>query len=229
MTPRRTLLAAAAAALALLAPLAAEAAPLVVRSAGPSAKSYPPGRSLADNASLALQAGDVVIVLVANATRTLRGPGTFSLAGPVRTLAANSFSARGRFGAMRTGDLPASPSVWHVDVSQSGKVCVADPAKVELWRPESAEKVTLSIAPAGGAARSVEWSEGKASLAWPAGVALSEGAEYEVTWTGAPEPTRLSFAKVGALADDRAAIAKALIEKGCQTQLDYLIDTTPGE
>ena len=36
---------------------------VVVRSAGPSAKSYPPGKALPDNAKIALQPGDSVTVV----------------------------------------------------------------------------------------------------------------------------------------------------------------------
>ena len=68
----------AAAAAILAAP--AVAAPLVVRSAGPSAKAYPPGRAVGENAPLILKAGDVVTVLAASGARTLRGPGSFRIA-----------------------------------------------------------------------------------------------------------------------------------------------------
>src|ERR1044072_4364883 len=65
---------------ALLAAGAASAAAnvLVVRSAGPSARPYPAGRSLADNARITLQAGDSLVILGPTGTRTFRGPGTFS-------------------------------------------------------------------------------------------------------------------------------------------------------
>ena len=69
---------AAIAALLAATATAAAANVLVVRSSGPSAKSYPAGRSLPDNARINLAQGDMVIVLTGGGTRTFRGPGTFS-------------------------------------------------------------------------------------------------------------------------------------------------------
>ena len=199
---------------------------LVLRSAGPSASSYPPGRSVADSAPITLKAGDVVTVLVANATRVLRGPGAFKL-GAATKAAAAAFNARGRFGAMRAGEIPSSPSLWHVDVSQSGTVCVAPDLGVKLWRPEKDEPVTLAIGGPAGATGTVQWAGGTDELAWPASVPIADGAEYRLTWTGNDDATRLKFARLSTLPDDPAALAAALIARGCQSQLDLFIDNTP--
>src|SRR4051812_44909148 len=50
---------------------------LVLRADGPSAKSFPPGRRLPDNAALVLKASDQLVVLDSRGTRTIRGPGKF--------------------------------------------------------------------------------------------------------------------------------------------------------
>ncbi|MDQ4088435.1 MAG: hypothetical protein M3177_10575, partial [Pseudomonadota bacterium] len=68
----------AVAALLVAGAASAAANVLVVRSSGPSTKSYPPGRSLPDNARIQLQAGDTVVLLSSAGTRTFRGPGSFS-------------------------------------------------------------------------------------------------------------------------------------------------------
>src|SRR4051812_47496850 len=68
----------AIAALLAAAAMPAAATVLIVRSTGPSAAAYAPGRTLPDNARLTLRAGDAVIVLGAGGTRTFRGPGVFS-------------------------------------------------------------------------------------------------------------------------------------------------------
>ena len=81
------------------APSVAIAKAVVVRSLGPSAKSYPPGKSLPDTAKILLQQGDSVTVVGGNSARTLRGPGTFPAAGGAQELAMAA-SRRGRFGAM---------------------------------------------------------------------------------------------------------------------------------
>ncbi|MET1110710.1 MAG: hypothetical protein ABWX67_04195, partial [Allosphingosinicella sp.] len=122
---------AAAATAMLAAPAALMATPLVVRSAGPSAKAYPPGRAVGENTPVVLKAGDVVTVLAPSGARTLRGPGTFKVAGGG---GAPAFNARARFSAMRGPDVPPSPGLWDVDVSRSGNVCLADPSQVILWR-----------------------------------------------------------------------------------------------
>ena len=221
------LIAAALSAAAL--PGAAEAAALVVRSSGPSAKNYPAGKSLPDKAVIVLQQGDVVTILSAASTKTLRGPGTFTLAAPAQRFAAASFNPRGRFGAMRAGEIPSSPSLWHVDVSQSGTFCVAGGQKVELWRPESSEAAMLSLAAPGGAEQKVEWAAGQDTLAWPSAVPFQPGGEYKLNLAGSSDISRLSFADIGSLPEDPGGMAKAFIDKGCQTQLDLFLENTPSE
>ena len=80
MNSRMPLLAvmAAGACIALSGPAFSKA--LVVRSAGPSAKTYPPGKALPDSAKISLQPGDSLTVLGPGSKRTLRGPGTFATA-----------------------------------------------------------------------------------------------------------------------------------------------------
>ena len=117
----------AVAMLALAGSSASAASVLVVRAAGPSAKAYPAGKVLPDSARIALKSGDSIFLLNANSTRTLRGPGTFTVASA--TSAAAIAGRRSRFGATRTGELPRNPSPWNVDVTQSGRICVADAAK----------------------------------------------------------------------------------------------------
>lgn len=222
---KKSVLAFTAAAL-LAAPAAANV--LVVRSSGPSAKSYPPGHSLPDNAQVTLRPGDVLIVLGGQATRTLRGPGTFPVAaaGATKIAMANA-SRRGRFSAMRAGEVPPVPSVWHLDVSQSGKVCVADPGKVQLWRADPSEKVSLTLTPAGGSAQTVEWPAGKDVLDWPKALPVAADASYELSWSGSADKSKLVFATVGAAPQDEQGLAGALIAKGCQNQLDALLESVP--
>jgi hypothetical protein len=56
---------------------AAVASVVVVRSLGPSAKAYPPGKTLPESASISLKGGDVVTLLGPSSAKTLRGPGNF--------------------------------------------------------------------------------------------------------------------------------------------------------
>ncbi len=205
-------------------PAPAAAAPLVLRAIGPSATTYKQGRMLPDNASLSLQSGDVLTVLVATGKRILRGPGTFSLGGGAQL--ASAFNPRGRFGALRSGEVATVPSLWDVDVSQSGTFCLAGPAKVTLWRPESTTGGTLAIKAADGKAQSIEWKAGAATLVWPEQLPITEGKDYQFAWS-AGDTTQLKFVRLATVPDDLSVLAKALIDHGCQSQLDLLINSTP--
>jgi hypothetical protein len=221
---KKTIIAIAAAAL-LSVPAAANV--LVVRSSGPSAKSIRPGQSFADNAQVTLRPGDVVTVLGGKATRTLRGPGTFQVsAGPAKVAMASA-SRRGRFSAMRAGEMPPVPSIWHLDVTQSGKVCVADTARVQLWRGDANEAMRVTLASTGGAERTVDWAAGQDVLDWPKDLPVTSGAAYEVRVSGSVDTSRLVFASVGQAPQDEAGLAGALIAQGCQNQLDALLETVP--
>lgn len=217
----------AAAAVALLAaPAALAAAPLVVRSAGPSAKSYPPGRAVGENVPVVLKAGDVVTVLAPSGARTLRGPGTFKVAGGGT---APAFNARSRFSAMRGDGVPPSPGLWDVDVSRGGNVCLSNPGQVVLWHPAPAADSTLQVIPAGGAGQPVAWPAGRLVQRWPQQLPIADGSEYSLKWAGSGEPTRLRFKTLAAVGDDPTILAKALIDKGCQAQLDLLLKAAPEE
>ena len=217
---------AAAAAALLAAPVALMATPLVVRSAGPSAKSYPPGRAVGENTPVILKAGDVVTVLAPSGARTLRGPGTFKVAGGGT---APAFNARSRFSAMRGPDVPPSPGLWDVDVSKGGNVCLVDAGQVILWRPAAAADATLQVIPAGGAGQPVAWPAGRLVQRWPQQLPIADGAEYSLRWADSGEPTRLKFRTLAALGDDPTILAKALIDNGCEAQLELLLKAAPQE
>lgn len=211
---------------------AASANVLVVRSSGPSAGSYPAGRSLADNARITLRGGDTLVVLDARGTRTFRGPGTFS---PSTAAAAGQRTAqagdrRARIGAVRSaGILPATPTtIWQVDVSQSGTVCLANTSDVTLWRPDASQTASLAISGPRGAARTVEWPAGRTTLAWPSDLPIASG-EYQLAQQGVAVPTRISFRPLNAAPSDMQGVAEALIRNGCQEQLDLLVDSAPSE
>ncbi|HEX9946395.1 MAG TPA: hypothetical protein VGA98_02540 [Allosphingosinicella sp.] len=216
----------AAAAAMLAAPAALCAAPLVVRSAGPSAKAWPPGRAVGENTLVVLKAGDVVTVLASSGARTLRGPGTFKVAAGG---SAPAFNARSRFSAMRGPEVPPAPGLWDVDVSRGGNVCLADSSQIVLWRPAADAEATLQVTPASGASQPVAWPAGRLVQRWPHQLPIADGAEYSLKWADAGESTRLRFKTLAAVGDDPTALAKALIDKGCEAQLDLLIKAAPPE
>jgi hypothetical protein len=224
----------AIAAIVALSATAAAANILVVRSTGPSAKAYPPGRSIPPNARITLRQGDALVLLDGRGTRQLRGPGTFTAGaaaqGTTRSqLTTGSGGRVGRVGAVRdlldSGTRP--PTLWHVDVSQSSTVCVADSSNILLWRPSATRTVNLTIAPtAGGASpKTVAWPAGQASIAWPVDVRIATGSEYRLSVEGVAVPTRLRFRILPAAPQGMEATASSFIQNGCQTQLDLLVDT----
>ena len=214
---------------ALLAGASAAAADiLVVRSIGPSAKSYPPGRRLPEAARISLKASDQLVVLDGRGTRIIRGPGTFTAGAPTVGRIASATPAverRARIGAVRgveTGAL-RPPSIWHVDVSKSSNVCVADPSKLTLWRADPGRAATLTIAGPGGRSRRIGWQPGSSILAWPSDLPVADGAEYRLSGAGAP--TTLRFRTIPAKPAGLEDMAQTLIRNQCDAQLDLFIDT----
>jgi hypothetical protein len=202
---------------------------LILRSVGPSARNYPPGRRVPDSASFTLRPGDSVVVLAGGGTRTFRGPGTFSAAGPARAGLAGQSQVRRNTGAVRgSGDTAVlRPSdVWQVDVTQTGRACVPAGRRPVLWRPVADRAVRLTITPQTGAAQTVNWNQGQATLAWPASVPIVDGASYQLSWPGAAAPTRLTTRTLTGLSVDNVdAVASALVANQCGGQLDVLIAT----
>lgn len=235
---RRLAVLLAALSLGYVAPAAAES--LVVRASGPSAKTYPAGAKLADTARVTLRAGDVLTLLDGRGTRTLRGPGSFAVTGPVSagTDSRTSLSSlletkrvrRARTGAVRGGDgagQPSrNPSIWYVDVSQSSTICVADPANLRLWRPDSLEAVTLTATPAaGGKSGPIKFGAGEATAAWPANLPVVDGGAYRLGWPGVSQPVAIRFAVMDSASEGLEDTAATLIERKCDAQLDLLVET----
>lgn len=225
MTVRKLALIALAGGIGLAPVTAAMAAKVVVvRSVGPSAKAYPPGKAMLDSSSITLGNGDAVTLLGPNASRTLRGPGTFTASTVDRSSLAMAAGRRSRFGAMRAGDIAVNPSLWNIDVTQSGKMCVAEPAKLKLWRPDSESAAKLSIRGA-SSQQALEFAAGQASVPWPAQLPVANGGEYQLEWADGGDTSKLSFVMVNAPPADLVGAAQLLIDKGCQNQLDLLVET----
>lgn len=210
---------------------------LVVRASGPSARSYPPGAKLADGGSLLLKAGDVVTLLDAKGTRTLRGPGRFGVTAAAGAAPASNVTLaalldtkrvrRARTGAVRgtVGEAPAvakRPNLWLVDIAQPGALCVADPAAVRLWRADAAKPLSVRVIGA-GTQGTASFAAGEAMAVWPAALPVKDGAAYRVEAGG--RVTEIRFALLGAGHAGLDTTASALIAHGCQAQLDLLVDT----
>ncbi|MFL6766090.1 MAG: hypothetical protein ACJ8FO_12940 [Sphingomicrobium sp.] len=218
---RKAMLWGTAAAIAL-ASTAGVANVVVVKSLGPSAKAYPPGKMLSETAKISLQGGDVVTVLGPASAQTLRGPGNFDAK---QVALASAAGQRGRFGALRAAEVAHNPSIWDVDVSTGGKVCVADPAKLQLWRADSETPVTVEIRSADGKSQELSWAAGKALAAWPSALPIKSGASYQVEWPETGEKSSLEVVTVPNAPPDLVGAAQILLENGCQKQLDLLVES----
>ncbi|WP_308516243.1 hypothetical protein [Sphingomonas flavescens] len=208
------------AAVAMAGSTASAASVVVVKSLGPSAKAYPPGKTLSETAKINLQGGDILTVIGPASAQTLRGPGNFDAK---QVTLASAAGQRGRFGALRAAEVAHNPSIWDADATTSGKVCVAN-NKLQLWRPDSEGALTVTIRSQDGQAQQLSWAAGKALAAWPAALPLKSGAEYSVEWPDGGDTNKLELVSVSSPPADLVGSAQVLVDKGCQKQLDLLVE-----
>ncbi|PXW71285.1 hypothetical protein C7451_11331 [Blastomonas natatoria] len=220
---------------------AAVAQSMVVRSVGPSAAQYPAGKKLPANTKIVLKASDKVTVLDKAGTRVLSGPGSFTLDGAVKRdqtqstqiaslLSTGGPATRSRTGAVRGAPAkvapatPRSPSLWFIDASQSGKFCVAEPARLMFWRANVAEDAELKLAGTGAAA-TIAWKKGSGNRLWPmAEVPVTSGTSYTITGTDGVA-RKIDLVVLPSVPTEVDEIAGTLIENGCENQLGLLVET----
>ncbi|MEO0057429.1 MAG: hypothetical protein RIT17_879 [Pseudomonadota bacterium] len=210
---------------------------VVVKSTGPSATKYPVGSKLDDNASISLKAGDVVTVLTADGTRVIKGAGTFRV-GDRPQVASDRFASltrkraatRVRTGAVR-GDsdtTATNPSLWYVDITRSGTICLYDLATVRLWRPGTEGTATYRITAHGAANTTAEVTfDDTVTVAAldPARLPIAEGGHYMITAPDGTTSTSFNFVLLSEDYPAPDALAEALIAKGCTVQLEALAST----
>jgi hypothetical protein len=206
---------------------------VVVRSGGPSAKTYPAGKALATAARITLAKGDTLVLLDNRGMRTLRGPGTFG-AQATTTAASQSFASlvqtqnrrRARTGATRNPLGVRPPSLWFVDMRNAATMCVADTSAVQLWRPDMQTAQTVTITEdASGRKAELIIPKGQNALSWPvAAMPVNEGKSYTLNRDSAA-PVRIRFTMMATVPADPLAAYQALGAKGCTVQAGLMIDT----
>jgi hypothetical protein len=215
-----------AASAALLASTSAAAAVLVVRSSGPSAAAYPPGKALPDNHVLRLKATDTVILLDSRGTRTLNGPGSFSVlasASPATGTGntAGTSARRVRLGAVRgTG---GTRSVWQADLGRTGNVCIANPGELTLYRPDSTAAADVTLTDSDGKTATVHFDANQWEASWPSAIEVTAGKRINVS--GLATPATLTLRQLSPIPSGLEGMAQSLIRADCQAQLDVLVDT----
>ena len=219
----RLLLAATSA--ALLASTSTAAAVLVVRSSGPSAAAYPPGKALPDTHMLKLKPSDTIVLLDSRGTRTLHGPGSFSVLASAATATGSGNTAgtsarRVRLGAVRGA---GSRSVWQADLSRSGNVCVANPSELTLYRGDASNPADVTLTDATGRKADVHFAANQWDATWPVALPVTSGAKINVS--GLASPVTLTLRVLSPVPSGLEGMAQSLIRADCQAQLDVLINT----
>ena len=215
-----------AASAALLASTSAAAAVLVVRSCGPSAAAYPPGKALPDNHMLKLKATDTVVLLDSRGTRTLSGPGNFSVlasasAASASGTAAGTSARRVRLGAVRgTG---GTRSVWQADLTRTGNVCIANPSELTLYRGDAAGAADVTLTDSDGKSAKVHFDANQREASWPADIQVKTGKRIDVA--GLAQPATLTLRQLTPIPSGLEGMAQSLIRADCQAQLDVLVET----
>jgi hypothetical protein len=214
--------------------VAADAAVLVVRSSGPSARAYPAGKAVPETQVINLKANDVVILLDSRGTRTLRGPGKFSATASASNASTSSLAAltgqntnrRSRVGAVRrppTG-ATAGRNVWQADVARSGNICVANPADLGLYRGTAAGAARVTVTDIGsGKTAAVQFSEGQKIASWPSDVPVAAGGRYTIK--GGGDDATVTARWISPVPAGLEGLAQSFIRNNCEAQLDVLIDT----
>lgn len=219
---------------------------LVAQSSGAAARTYPRGTRLADDASIVLGRGDRVSVLTPRGMQRFEGPGRFRVGG-ARQLASSALaSGRRSQSVARTGvsrgrpparagetvpvDHPMYRKVWQVNVAETGPFCYVAGQPVSLWRADAEAPATLTLTRgADRTSRTIEFAENQWAHEWPADFAAEAGAEYLLSWAGAEAPVRVIFQPLATDATDQVAVGAALLESGCEAQLDALVDRATRE
>jgi hypothetical protein len=238
MFSAKTLLTASALAGAALAVTTAAQAGVVVKSSGPSAAQYPVGKKLDDADTVVLKDGDTLTVLTDGGTRILRGPGTqrvgargVSKRAAFAMLTQQRSATRVRTGAVRGvvgGDTaPMNPSLWNVDVSKAGKMCLTDSATIKFWRPDFTGERTWVL----GSAVSdfhvhVKFDDGDSTASLSAeDLPLAENQTYHLSGPDGGPAQTIEFVVLDTVPDNPEDLAMTLMQNGCQNQLDLLSET----
>ena len=195
----------------------------MVRSSGPSAAAYPPGKALADTQILKLKATDTVVLLDSRGTRTLCGPGNFGVLASASAAACNnpgSTARRVRLGAVRGA---GSRSVWQASLSQSGNVCIANPSELTLYRADASAPADIVLTDSDGKTANVHFDADQWEASWPAALSVKSGKRVNVTGLG--QPVTLTLRQLAPVPTGLEGMAQSLIRADCQAQLDVLVDT----
>jgi hypothetical protein len=134
-------------------------------------------------------------------------------------------AARARTGAVRTGTVAevSNPSLWYVDVSAAGTVCLPSADTVRLWRADTQAESTYAITPEGTrSGASVTFPAGEMLARWDMSQPPVAGTIYRIGHGGSTGPVEVNFVFLDETPDEPEALAATLIANGCLVQLEQM-------
>lgn len=126
-------------------------------------------------------------------------------------------------GIMRSS-LYAPKQPWVIDSGQSGAHCVLPGRPVLLWRPIAIGAASVVLKAQDGEA-TVTWQDGSYTVPWPAALALTDGATYQLESTFTGKSQRLNIHQVPGALDSAVSRAVWMHEQGCTAQARALLGT----
>jgi hypothetical protein len=123
---------------------------------------------------------------------------------------------------------PTKPSLWYVDVTSAGTLCLPDPDNVRLWRADTQADSTYAITAEG-------LSEGPIDATFRAGESLAiwdinhppvSGHTYRIGHGSGAMAVDVRFVFLDAVPASPEELAGALIANGCTVQLAQLASAT---
>src|SRR5439155_19710907 len=100
---------------------------------------------------------------------------------------------------------------WDIDASTGGKVCVADAAKLHVWRADVEAPISVVIRSDDGQSQTLSWAAGKALTAWPSALPLKNGASYSVEWPDGGDTGKLQVVTIATPPTDLVGAAQVLL------------------
>jgi hypothetical protein len=178
--------------------VASAQSPILLRAKGPVAAMLATGKPLPADSKIALQTGDVLMLLDVKGVRTLTGPGYLHNGVFTRTGRAVS-GAGARVAAVRGGwepDVSTAPTphaqTWVVPLSDMGAVCLPNGLGLSLWTPNSTN-TSLQVQQVGSDhSRRLTWPARSERINWPRDLPTAPGTRYRVT-IASGEPSAVEF------------------------------------
>jgi len=126
-------------------------------------------------------------------------------------------------GATRTvAPKSVPPSAWAVDVSAGGTACVRTQADLVLWRPAPRAARIVNMT-SGGKNVSFTWPANEATAKWPEGLALADGATFEVSMGSSEKPQAFKIMTAKQPLENDASTLSWLSGADCTAQARVLL------